>query len=220
MEQYKPMGEFFDGVSGEYDAHMKEYVEGFDQFYSSVAAAIPETKAELGILDIGCGTGLELAAIFQRAPNALITGVDLSGEMLEILRDKYPEYHNQIRLVRESYVTFSYGENMYDYIISVMTIHHLLPESKLTLYRKIRKALKPGGKYIEGDYITTLEKEKQVRDDFFKLRESDRSLVDGTHHIDLECSLETQKDLLLKAGFARVEVLWEYGEAAVYAASI
>jgi tRNA (cmo5U34)-methyltransferase len=220
MEQYKPMGEFFDGMSRGYDAHMKENVEGFDQFYSSVAAAIPETNAELGILDIGCGTGLELAAIFQRAPNALITGVDLSGEMLEILRDKYPDYHNQIRLVRESYVTFSYGENMYDDIISVMTLHHLLPESKHNLYQKIRQALKPGGKYIEGDYITTQEKEKQVRDDFFKLRKSDPSLVDGTHHIDFECSLETQKDLLLKAGFTRVDVLWEYGETAVYTASM
>ena len=88
------MGEFFDRMSGEYDAHMKDNVEGFEQFYSSIAAAIPETKAELGILDIGCGTGIELAAVFQRVPNALITGVDLSGEMLDILRDKYNNYHN------------------------------------------------------------------------------------------------------------------------------
>ena len=220
MEKYKPMDEFFDGVSGEYDAHMKEYVEGFEQFYLSVATAIPETKAELGILDIGCGTGLELAAVFERAPNALITGVDLSVEMLDILRDKYTDYLNQITLIQESYVTFSYREEAYDYIISVMTLHHLLPESKHNLYRKIRQALKPGGKYIEGDYITTPEKEKQVRDSFYKLRESDRTLVDGTHHIDLECSLETQKDLLVKAGFAGVDVLWEYGEAAVYAAGI
>ena len=220
MEQYKPMGEFFDRMSGEYDAHMKENVEGFEQFYGYIAASIPETKAELRILDIGCGTGIELAAVFQKVPNALITGLDLSGKMLDILRDKYNNYHNQIRLVRESYVTFSYGENMYDYIISVMTLHHLLPDSKRVLYQKIRKALKPGGKYIEGDYITTPEKEKQVRDDFFKLRESDPGLVDGTHHIDLECSLETQKSLLVKAGFAGVDVLWEYGEAAVYTASI
>jgi tRNA (cmo5U34)-methyltransferase len=187
MEQYKPMDEFFDGVSGEYDTHMKEYIEGFEQFYSSVAAAVPETQAELRILDIGCGTGLELAAVFQRAPNALITGVDLSGEMLNVLRDKYPDYLDQITLVRESYVTFSYQEEAYDYIISAMTLHHLLPESKNSLYRKIRKALKPGGKYIEGDYLTTPE---------------------------------TQKNLLLQAGFARVDVLWEYGEAAVYAASM
>jgi tRNA (cmo5U34)-methyltransferase len=220
MEKYKPMDEFFDGVSGEYDVHMKEYVEGFDRFYSYVAAAIPKTKDELGILDIGCGTGLELAAVFQRAPNALLTGVDLSGEMLDILRDKYTDYLDQITLVQESYVTFAYGEEAYDYIISAMTLHHLLPESKQVLYQKIRQALKPGGKYIEGDYLTTPEKEIEIRENFFKLRESDPSLLDGTHHIDIECSLETQKGLLLKAGFARVDVLWEYGEAAVYTAGM
>jgi tRNA (cmo5U34)-methyltransferase len=219
MGQYKPMDEFFDDMSGEYDAKMREYVEGFEEFYSSIAAAVPETDAELSILDIGCGTGLELAAVFHRAPNALITGVDLSGEMLNILRDKYTDYLNQITLIQESYVTFSYEEALYDFVISAITAHHLLPANKQVLYRKIRKALKPGGKYIEGDYITTPEKEKQIRRDFLKLRASDPDLVDGTHHIDLECSLETQKGLLLKAGFARVDVLWEYGETAVYSAS-
>jgi tRNA (cmo5U34)-methyltransferase len=219
MGQYKPMDEFFDDMSGEYDAKMREYVEGFEEFYSSIAAAVPETDAELSILDIGCGTGLELAAVFHRAPNALITGVDLSGEMLNILRDKYTDYLNQITLIQESYVTFSYEEALYDFVISAITAHHLLPANKQVLYRKIMKALKPGGKYIEGDYITTPEKEKQIRRDFLKLRASDPDLVDGTHHIDLECSLETQKGLLLKAGFARVDVLWEYGETAVYSAS-
>ena len=219
MEQYKPMDEFFDDMSGEYDATMREYIEGFQEFYSSIAAAVPETDAELSILDIGCGTGLELSAVFQRAPHALITGVDLSGEMLNVLRDKYTDYLNQITLIQESYVTFSYGKAAYDFVISAITAHHLLPESKQVLYQKIRQALKPGGKYIEGDYITTPEKEKQIRDDFLKLRTSDPDLADGTHHIDLECSLETQKGLLLRAGFARVDVLWEYGETAVYSAS-
>ena len=87
------------------------------------------------------------------------------------------------------------------------------------MYRKIRKALKSGGQYIEGDYITTPEKEKELRESFFEIQKSKRGLVDGTHHIDLECSLETQKRLLAEAGFTRVEVLWERGAAAVYKAS-
>lgn len=214
------MSDFFDKMSEGYDAHMKDNVEGFEQFYSYIAVAIPATQAELLILDIGCGTGLELSAVFKRVPNAVITGVDLSGDMLDILRDKYTDYLHQIRLVQESYVAFSYDEETYDYVISAMTLHHLLPESKRDLYQKIRKALKPGGKYIEGDYVTTPEKEKKVRGSFFKLQKSDRSLIDGTHHIDLECSLETQKDLLKQAGFFKVDVLWQYGETAVYTASM
>jgi len=220
MDKFETMGDFFDRVSELYDAHMGKNIEAFERFYSAIGAGITETQDEVRILDIGCGTGLELAAVFERAPNALITGIDLSGEMLDILRDKYTAYRNQITLVQESYLTYSFDEKTCDYIISVMTVHHLLPESKCELYRKIRKALKFGGKYIEGDYITTPEKEKEVRDSFYEIQKSNRGLEDGTHHIDLECSLETQKRLLAEAGFTTVEVLWEQGEAAVYSASI
>ena len=219
MKNHKTMSDFFDKVSGGYDAHMEANVEAFEEFYSVVAAAIPETQEAISILDIGCGTGLELAGVFGKAPNALITGIDLSVEMLNILKDKYAAYSSQITLLEESYLTYPFGEETYDYIISVMTAHHLLPESKCELYRKIKKALKPDGKYIEGDYITTPEKEKEVRDRFYEIQKSNRGLEDGTHHIDLECSLETQKRLLAEAGFTKVDVLWEWGETAVYTAS-
>lgn len=219
MDNYETMGDFFDKVSGEYDAHMEANVEAFEEFYSKVAAAIPETQEAISILDIGCGTGLELAAIFKKATNALITGIDLSAEMLNILKNKYAAYSGQITLLKESYLTYPFDEKTFDYIISVMTVHHLLPESKREMYRRIRKALKSGGQYIEGDYVTTPEKEKEVRESFFEIQKSKRELVDGTHHIDLECSLETQKRLLAEAGFTRVEVLWEQGETAVYRAS-
>jgi tRNA (cmo5U34)-methyltransferase len=220
MNKFETMGDFFDKISGEYDTHMEANVEAFEEFYLKVAAAISETQEAISILDIGCGTGLELAAVFKKAPNALITGIDLSVEMLNILNDKYAAYGGQITLLQESYLTYPFDEKTYDYIISAMTAHHLLPESKREMYRKIRKALKSGGQYIEGDYITTLEKEKEVRESFFEIQKSKRWLVDGTHHIDLECSLETQKRLLAEAGFTRVEVLWERGETAVYRASI
>ena len=33
------------------------------------------------LLDIGCGTGLELEAVYRRFPEAAVTGIDLSGDM-------------------------------------------------------------------------------------------------------------------------------------------
>ena len=150
MDKYEAMGDFFDKMSETYDSHMEKNVDAFKQFYS-VVAAIPETQTELRILDIGCGTGLELTAVFKKAPNAIITAVDISGDMLDKLRVKYATYLNQITLIQESYMSYSFGEETYDYVMSVMTAHHLLPESKRNLYRRIKKALKPGGIYIEGD---------------------------------------------------------------------
>lgn len=218
MNKYEKMSEFFNKRAYEYDDNMKENVESFDQLYTEIAVAIPKTSNKLEILDIGCGTGLELAAVFKKAPYAMITGIDVSGEMLGILKEKYNDFLNQITLILESYLSFSFETDAWDYIMSVMTLHHLLPDTKRRLYGEIRKALKPGGKYIEGDYVTTPEKEKQVRDSYYRIHRENRDIEDGTHHIDIECSLETQKGLLLEAGFSNMEVIWQQGETAIYTA--
>lgn len=220
MNKFETMDEFFDKRSGTYDAHMKESVVSFEQFYSHVADGVANTQDRVRILDIGCGTGLELEWIFKRAPNADITGVDLSSELLNKLRTKYEKCLNQITLVQKSYLTLPLGKGIYDYVVAVMTLHHLLPDQKQKLYRSIKKALKSDGKYIEGDYIVTPEKEKQFLDNYYELCRSDKKIKGGTHHIDIPLSLETQKRILVEAGFSSVDVLWLQGETAVYVASI
>lgn len=213
------MGEFFDRRSETYDSHMKETVVSYERFYSYIAAGISNTQDHVKILDIGCGTGLEFQEIFERAPNAHITGIGLSGEMLNRLRAKYEKRLNQITLIQKSYLTLPLGKDVYDYIVSVMTLHHLLPDSKRKLYQRFKKALRPNGKYIEGDYIVTPEKEKQFLNNYYELCRSNQDIKDGTHHVDIPFSLDTQKRILTEAGFSEVEVLWLQGETAVYAAS-
>ncbi|WP_367355490.1 trans-aconitate 2-methyltransferase [Atribacter sp.] len=51
-----------------------------------MAELLPETVVNL--LDLGCGTGLELDEIFKIRPNIKVTGVDLSKAMLGILNKK------------------------------------------------------------------------------------------------------------------------------------
>ena len=63
--------------------------------------------------------------------------------------------------------------------------------------------------------MVTIEKEKQLFRAFEKARESDTDIQGGTHHIDVPFSLPRTKELLLGAGFARVDVLWHKAQAAV-----
>ena len=51
-----------------------------------MAALLPEGCGPL--LDLGCGTGLELDRVFARWPELAVTGVDLCAAMLEKLREK------------------------------------------------------------------------------------------------------------------------------------
>lgn len=84
MERPEAMADFFDARAAGYDNHMRGYIfteTTFVQFYQAVAAPIAETDQPIRILDLGCGTGLEIETILRRAPNALITGVGVSSKM-------------------------------------------------------------------------------------------------------------------------------------------
>ena len=53
------------------------------------------------------------------------------------------------------------GTQVYDHVLSGNAMHHVLHDTKRELYKRIHAALKPGGKYIEGDTVIPCEMEGQ-----------------------------------------------------------
>ncbi len=165
------MAVFFDLRAAGYDEHIRDYIfEGASiaPFYQAVSSPIERTEEPLHILDLGCGTGLEIEFLLRRVPNAVITGVDLSTGMLERLRASCSAHMGQITLVTDSYLTMPLGTQAYDHIISAMANHHLLHDAKRKLYTRIHAALKPGGKYVEADSVIPAEMESQFLADYYK----------------------------------------------------
>ncbi|NLO40597.1 MAG: class I SAM-dependent methyltransferase, partial [Ruminiclostridium sp.] len=60
------MDDFFTSCADGYDEHMLNNVEGCIDGYVKGAELIPEDVEDL--LDLGCGTGLELDEIFKTRP--------------------------------------------------------------------------------------------------------------------------------------------------------
>jgi tRNA (cmo5U34)-methyltransferase len=133
--------------------------------------------------------------------------------MLIQLQSKYASRKTQIELIRGSYLELSLGTTRFDYVISVMTLHHLLPQKKTCLYKKINRALKPGGKYIEADYVVS--KGKEVHLLALYQEKADAGYLDGSYHLDIPMSVEMIKALLFEAGFSNTEIVWQLGESAV-----
>jgi tRNA (cmo5U34)-methyltransferase len=138
------MAEFFDARVATYDDHMREIAEDFDGYYGAIAEALPATDAPVSILDLGIGTGLELALLFRRLPNARVTGIDLSAKMLAELRRKHEDRAGQIRTIRSSFLELDLGAGIYAHAVSSMALHHHLFDEKVALYRRIRRACLPG----------------------------------------------------------------------------
>ncbi len=210
------MEQFFDARAQSYDEHMRSVVRSFEPFYQGIAAAIPATDAAIRVLDLGCGTGLELAGIWTRAPRARVTGIDLSAEMLARLRERWAAYASQLELIKGSYLVHPLGEREFDCAISVMTLHHLLPHQKADLYSRVRACLVPGGVYVEGDYVVEPPGEARLLAAYY---EATRTEPPGAPqpHIDIPASLTTQEELLGRAGFVGFHVCWREGDAAIYA---
>jgi tRNA (cmo5U34)-methyltransferase len=211
-EKTEAMGAFFDARAVGYDDHMRDniFVDAtFRPFYRAISSPIEETDEPLHILDLGCGTGLEIKFLLSRVPNARITGVDLSKNMLELLRQRYAAHMSQITLVVDSYLTTPFGTQAYDHIISAMSIHHILRDTKLRLYRRIHAALKPGGKYVEGDSVVFAETESELLAEYHEYTADMPHAQDGQYHIDVPFTLDTQRSLLLEAGFKDFQLVWQ-----------
>ncbi|MDE6133469.1 MAG: class I SAM-dependent methyltransferase, partial [Oscillospiraceae bacterium] len=114
------MDEFFAARVDGYDEHMLNEVEGCREAYGKIAEFLPENRSNL--LDLGCGTGLELEGIFKRFPDISVTGIDLSKAMLEKLSEKYSD--KNITLINGDYFRADLGRERFDTAISFQTMHH------------------------------------------------------------------------------------------------
>lgn len=200
---------FFNNNAKDYEEHMMNNVDGANRFYVETAKLIPKVDG-LNLLDLGCGTGLELDEIFKINSTVKITGIDLSKNMLEKIKEKHSDKLNQINLIVDSYFDYDMGVCVFDGAVSVETLHHFTHEEKIRLYKKIFKSLKENGFYIETDYIAP----NQEYEDYY-FRENKRirlelGITNGFYHYDTPCTVENQIQMLYKAGFKSVEKVWQY----------
>ena len=78
------MGDFFDTRLDGYEEHQLTCIDSANEFYPYSAHCLPDMPGAI-ILDLGCGTGLELTYYFELVPTARVTGIDLAPGMLEFL---------------------------------------------------------------------------------------------------------------------------------------
>ncbi|WP_017416439.1 class I SAM-dependent methyltransferase [Clostridium tunisiense] len=199
------MSDFFTARVEGYDDHMIKTVEGCKEGYIKMAELLPKEVNEL--LDLGCGTGLELDEIFKIKPLINVTGIDLTQAMLDKLKQKHP--NKNLKLINESYFDYDFGISKYDVAVSFQTLHHFSQEDKLKLYIKVFNALKTNGEYIECDYMV----ESQEEEDFYysenkRIREEQNIPEGEFYHYDTPCTIDNQIKLLTKAGFKVVKMNW------------
>ena len=203
------MDDFFSARVDGYDEHMKSNIEGASSFYKYTASLLP-TDNKADVLDLGCGTGLELEEYFSVNPKARVTGIDLTEAMLDSLKAKFSD--KELTIVCGSYFDVPFGEEVFDAAVSVESLHHFTKEEKIPLYTKLRNALKPGGYFILTDYFADLdEQEVFFRKELVRIKH-EQGLPNGVfYHYDTPLTVEHEKEALLEAGFVQVNEIGRWG---------
>lgn len=96
-----------------YDATRWSFLFGRDAIIDSVASRCRATK----ILEVGCGTGKNLRSLLDAFPEATVTGVDVSGDMLAVARQNLAREGDRVTLLQEPYQGAADHHPRYDLIL-------------------------------------------------------------------------------------------------------
>ena len=206
------MDDFFTKRIDGYETQMLENVEGCKEGYTKLAELIPSNCKKL--LDLGCGTGLELHEIFKKIPDLEVTGIDLTQAMLDKLKTNFPD--KNIHLICGSYFDIDLGNAIFDCVISFQTMHHFKYNPKIELYKKIYFSLKSNGLYIECDYVAkNQEEEDYLFAELDKIRKEQGISENEFVHFDTPCTVENQIKMFKLAGFKESKKVWQQGQTAI-----
>ncbi len=130
-----------------------------------------DKNAKIKVLDIGAGNGMLSELILRYYPNAEITMLDFSPEMLQsalVYFEKNNINDDNIKYVTEDFITGNLSNETYDLVISSYALHHIRSEETLKeVFMKIAKVLNDNiGTFICVDmYLETgkLERKRQVQ---------------------------------------------------------
>lgn len=110
------------------------------------------SDASLNVLEVGCGTGINLALLAKRFPNAQIIGLDVSDDMLAKATKQTRAYRERVTLVKEPYGAGSQvAQQPLDLILCSYSLTMINPQWQ-EVVQKAKEDLKPGGLLAAVDF--------------------------------------------------------------------
>ncbi len=173
---------------------MSAEVPAFEEFQEQTAAATE--GMEVGaMLELGIGTGETARRVRAVHPDARLTAIDSSAEMLERARSEFPDADLRVARLEDAL-----PESPFDLVYSALAMHHLDDVGKRDLFGRVVAVLRPGCVFVLADVVVPDDPEDQ------------QTPIDGEY--DLPDRLDDQLDWLREAGFEATPA-WVHKDLAV-----
>ncbi|SEM40549.1 class I SAM-dependent methyltransferase [Streptacidiphilus jiangxiensis] len=98
------------------------------------------------VLDAGCGTGRDTAALLDLVPDGRVIAADGSKRMLEQLRVRLADRLDRVEVIEADLTQPLPLEGEVDAIVSVATFHWITDHA--SLFANLARTLRPGGRFV------------------------------------------------------------------------
>jgi len=227
METLQEIQKQFNAVSEKYDRQRRFLIPCFNDFYGTALTLSEEVQTVKNILDVGAGTGLMSAFFHEKYPDAKITLIDISKDMLKKAEERF-EGKEHIDYLNADFATVDLPDHHYDLVVSGLAIHHLPNKLKQHLFGKIAKSLKSGGWFINADQVLgETETAEKIYTAHWKnhveqspdLTEGEKTSAFERIKVDIMAPLKPQLEWLENAGLQNANCYYQYYNFVVFAAN-
>ena len=180
-----------------YLAMIHEDITVYDEFQDQLVAACGSGFER--VLELGSGTGETAARLLARNPGVELVGIDESDAMLEVARARLgSEARFAVARLQDSL-----PDGPFDLVATALCVHHLDAGEKRSLFSRIARVLRPGGRFVLGDVVVP--------------RDPADVVISLTPGFDKPSTLADQLRWLADAGFVARPV-WEHRDLAIVTA--
>ncbi len=143
-----------------YDAAIRRFIPGYEEGLKRAAQEIAAVRPGL-VLDLGAGTGALSEAILEHDSVEALEAIDIDPEMLAQARARLERFGGRARFLE---CAFDEPLPPCDAVAASLALHHVpTMEAKGELFRRIYRALRPGGVFVNADVTVSADPAERDR---------------------------------------------------------
>jgi SAM-dependent methyltransferase len=109
------------------------------------------------VVDLASGPGALTARLLERFPKCTVTALDTDPVLLRIGQTALARYRDRTSWVladlRNREWADTLGSRRYDAVVTSLALHRFYRSELRAIFRKIREVLRPGGVFVNGDFL-------------------------------------------------------------------
>ena len=143
------VADHFDQWAPRYDAEIRRQVPRYDEIHDSLVSLL-SLRPPGQVLDLGVGTGYTTLRILDAFPEAQVTGIDASEEMLRMAtrRCQHLIDAGRVRVALADSASIPYPDESFDKLVTVHTLYFW--DDPRRHLRELHRVLRIGGRMVVG----------------------------------------------------------------------